>query len=108
MALRDKRITPPRVKIGGSVTLSFTLVNKQSKPQRVMVDLVVHFVKARGTGAKTFKMKALNLAPGARVSVTKKIGLRQLTTRKHYPGVHKVEALLNGRRVALGSFTLLR
>ena len=108
MALRDKRIAPPRVKIGGSVTLSFTLVNKQNKPQRVMVDLVVHFVKARGTGAKTFKMKALTLAPGARVTVTKKIGLRQLTTRKHYPGVHKVEALLNGRRVALGGFTLLR
>jgi hypothetical protein len=65
-------------------------------------------VKARGTGAKTFKMKALTLAPGARVAVTKKIGLRQLTTRRHYPGVHKVEALLNGRRVALGGFTLLR
>jgi len=108
VALRDKRVTPPRVKIGGAVTLSFTLVNKQQKPQRVMVDLVVHFVKARGTGAKTFKMKALNLAPGARVAVAKKIGLRQLTTRKHYPGVHKVEALLNGQRVALGAFTLLR
>ena len=108
VALRDKRVAPQRVKIGGSVTLSFTLVNKQAKPQRVMVDLVVHFVKARGTGAKTFKMKALNLAPGASVTVTKKIGLRQLTTRKHYPGVHEVEALLNGRRVALGAFTLLR
>jgi len=108
VALRDKRVAPQRVKIGGSVTLSFTLVNKQAKPQRVMVDLVVHFVKARGTGAKTFKMKALNLAPGASVTVTKKIGLRQLTTRKHYPGVHDVEALLNGRRVALGAFTLLR
>jgi 3-methyladenine DNA glycosylase AlkC len=108
VALRDKSVVPLRVKIGGSVTLSFTLVNKQTKPQRVMVDLVVHFVKARGTGAKTFKMKALTLAPGARVAVTKKIGLRQLTTRRHYPGVHKVEALLNGRRVALGGFTLLR
>jgi 3-methyladenine DNA glycosylase AlkC len=108
VALRDKRITPLRAKIGGSVTVSFLLVNKRSRLQRVMVDLVVHFVKARGTGAKTFKMKALDLAPGARVTVAKKIGLRQFTTRKHYPGVHKVETLLNGRRVALGSFTLLR
>lgn len=108
VALRDKRVAPLRAKIGGSVAVSFTLVNRQRKPQRVMVDLVVHFVKARGTGAKTFKMKALTLAPGARVTVAKKIGLRQLTTRKHYPGVHKVEALLNGRRVALGEFMLLR
>ena len=78
--------------------MSFTLVNKGRKPQRVMVDLVVHFVKARGTGAKTFKLKALELAPRARVEIAKKIGLKQLTTRKHYPGVHKVEALLNGQR----------
>lgn len=108
VALRDKRLAPLRAKIGGSVVVSFTLVNRQHKAQRVLVDLLVHFVKARGTGAKTFKMKALTLAPGARVTVAKKIGLRQLTTRKHYPGVHEVEALLNGRRVALGEFTLLR
>jgi hypothetical protein len=69
---------------------------------------VVHFVKARGTGGKTFKMKALTLAPRGQVTVSKTIGLKQLTTRKHYPGVHEVEALLNGRRVALGRFVLTR
>ena len=108
VSLRDKRVTPARVKIGGSVTVSFSLVNTRSAAQRIMVDLVVHFVKARGTGAKTFKMKALTLAPRGQVTVSKKIGLKQLTTRKHYPGVHEVEALLNGRRVALGRFTLTR
>jgi hypothetical protein len=108
VALSDKRISPARVKIGGSVTVSFTLASRLSKPQRVMVDLVVHFVKVRGTGAKTFKMKALTLAQRERVTVAKKITLKQLTTRKHYPGVHRVEAMLNGRRVALGNFTLTR
>jgi 3-methyladenine DNA glycosylase AlkC len=108
VALRDKRVTPARAKIGGSVTVSFTLVNTRAAAQRILVDLVVHFVKARGTGAKTFKMKALTLAPRGQVTVSKKIGLKQLTTRRHYPGVHEVEALLNGRRVALGRFTLTR
>jgi len=108
VSLRDKRVTPARAKIGGSVTVSFTLVNTKSAAQRIMVDLVVHFVKARGTGAKTFKMKALTLAPRGQVAVSKKIALKQLTTRKHYPGIHEVEALLNGRRVALGRFTLTR
>lgn len=108
VSIHRKSIAPSRAKIGGSVTVSFTLANKRGRTQRVMVDLVVHFVKARGTGAKTFKMKALTLGPNARATVTKKIGLRQLTTRKHYPGVHKVEALLNGRRLALGRFTLRR
>jgi len=73
-----------------------------------MADLVVHFVKARGTGAKTFKLKALELPPRASVKLSKKIGLKQLTTRKHYPGAHPVEALLNGVRRKLGSFSLRR
>jgi 3-methyladenine DNA glycosylase AlkC len=108
VALSGAKITPLRAKIGGSVTVSFVLANKSRKPQRVMADLVVHFVKARGTGAKTFKLRALDLPPRASVELRKKIGLQQLTTRKHYPGVHKVEAQLNGQRVSVGRFTLAR
>jgi len=106
VSLRYAKIAPRQPKIGGSVTIGFTLANSSRQPQRVMADLVVHFVKARGTGAKTFKLKALELAPRESAELRKKIGLQQLTTRKHYPGMHKVEALLNGRRVPLGSFRL--
>ena len=107
-AAREVSIVPARPKIGGHVKISFTLVNKRARRQRVMADLVVHFVKARGTGAKTFKLKAVELAPRGRVLLSKKIALKQLTTRKHYPGVHRVEALLNGQRVKLGQFVLVR
>jgi 3-methyladenine DNA glycosylase AlkC len=108
VAARRVSITPARAKIGGHVTISFTLVNELAKRQRVMADLVVHFVKARGTGAKTFKLKAVDLGARGSVPLSKKIALKQLTTRKHYPGGHKVEALFNGTRVPLGKFTLVR
>jgi 3-methyladenine DNA glycosylase AlkC len=108
VSMRNASILPKQPKIGGSVTISFTLVNTQRHAQRVMADLVVHFVKARGTGAKTFKLKALQLAPRMRVVLSKKIGLTQLTTRKHYPGVHHVDVLLNGARRNLGKFVLRR
>jgi len=106
VAVRKVIIEPARPRIGGSVTIGFTLTNTARKAQRVMADLVVHFVKARGTGRKTFKLKALKLAPGASVSLSKKIALTQLTTRKHYPGRHRVEALLNGGARKLGEFDL--
>ncbi len=88
------------------MTIGFTLVNTGRKPARVMADLVIHFVKARRIGAKTFKLRALGLAPGASRALSKKIALTQLTTRKHYPGKHAVEALLNGSRRRLGAFDL--
>ncbi len=106
VAVRKVSIAPARARIGGSVSISFVLINELPRRQRVMADLVVHFVKARGTGAKTFKLKAMDLAPRGSVTLGKKVALKQLTTRKHYPGVHRVEALLNGRRVKLGQFAL--
>lgn len=99
---------PPVARIGGTVRLGFEIRNPGRKVQRVMADLVVHFVKARGTGAKTFKLKALTLQPGESVAVGKTIALKQLSTRKHYPGVHRVDALLNGQRLPLGQFLLKR
>jgi 3-methyladenine DNA glycosylase AlkC len=103
---RRVKIAPAVPRIGGSVRVEFELANSSSRTQRVMADLVVHFMKARGTGAKTFKLRALELQPGESVALAKKIGLQQLTTRKHYPGVHRVDALLNGRRIPLGKFVL--
>lgn len=100
-------LTPRQPRIGGTLVITCELRNTSRRRQRVMADLVVHFVKARGTSAKTFKLKALELAPGERVRIGKRIGLQQLTTRRHYPGVHRVELLLNGTRRPLGRFQLL-
>jgi 3-methyladenine DNA glycosylase AlkC len=108
VTLRKVEILPVRARIGGDVTIGVELVSRLAKRQRVMADLVVHFVKARGTGAKTFKLKAVDLAPRGSVRLSKKIALKQLTTRKHYPGVHRVEALLNGKRLKLGQFVLAK
>jgi 3-methyladenine DNA glycosylase AlkC len=107
VSVGDVGISPARARIGGAVTVGFSLTNRGAKHQRVMADLVVHFVKARGTGARTFKLKAVELSPRGTMALRKKITLKQLTTRRHYPGLHRVEALLNGRRVKLGEFRLV-
>jgi 3-methyladenine DNA glycosylase AlkC len=105
--LRAVSIAPARPTLGGAVTIGFELHNASRQPQRVLVDLRVHFVKSAGaTGAKVFKLKAVSLEPGASVALRKTISLAPLTTRKHYAGQHRVEALLNGESRALGSFEL--
>jgi 3-methyladenine DNA glycosylase AlkC len=106
VAVRGVRIEPARPRIGESVRVTFTLANTGQRRARVLADLVVHFVKARGTGAKTFKLQTVDLAPGTSALLSKKIGLQQLTTRKHYPGQHLVEAQINGRRKRLGTFVV--
>lgn len=107
VTVRKAEVTPARVRIGGKLRIAFDLVNKLSRNQRVLADLCVHYQKANGkTGPKVFKLKSVELAPRASLHFEKKLSLADLTTRRHFPGRHRVEVLLNGRAVALGEFLL--
>lgn len=107
LVLSQVQINPAQAVIGGELVISFALTQAEPQPQRVLVDLAVHYVKAHGqTRAKVFKLKALDLAPGQTVTLRKKLSLAEMTTRKHYPGPHRVEVLLNGQAQPLGVFEL--
>jgi 3-methyladenine DNA glycosylase AlkC len=98
VSVREIHVTPAVAAIGDSVTVTVDLVNDSSAVQRLLVDLRVHFVKASGnTSPKVFKLKTLDLQPGASEQLTKRISLAQHTTRTHYPGRHRVEVVVNGK-----------
>jgi 3-methyladenine DNA glycosylase AlkC len=102
-------VSPVRPVMGSKVVISCTLANPTRRMQRVVADLRVHFVKSRGvTGAKVFKLAALELAAGASIDLRKAISLADLTTRQHYPGLHRVELQLNGVAQPLIEFTLVK
>lgn len=89
---------PPLVRIGESLPLIVTL----SGHGKVLVDLRVHFLKASGaTSAKVFRGAEVSVDGSAQVRRT--ISFRQHSTRRHYPGTHRIEALINGVPVALGA-----
>lgn len=64
----------------------------------VLVDVVVEFVRPRGVGRKVFK--GAELASSGTVRRT--ISFEQLSTRRVYPGPHRVAVLLNGQESELG------
>jgi len=107
----NARVSPRLAVPGGSVHIAFevigTTVGLDEAPQRVLVDFCVHYVKANGqTRAKVFKLRTLELASGQTVVLSKKISLAQMTTRRHYPGIHKIDVILNGHAQPLGEFEL--
>ena len=87
--------------------IAFELVNHLPRPQRVLVDMRVHYIKSNGQSApKVFKLKTVEFGAREAIPFAKNLSLADLSTRRHYPGVHKIEVLLNGRAVALGEFRL--
>lgn len=101
------RIIPARVAIGGKIRIEVIVRSTSAKTQSLAVDLVVHFVKSRGTvGAKVFKLGEIELAPRGTETLGKSVSIAVHTTRKPYPGRHRVEALVNGERFDIGAFTV--
>jgi len=99
------RFDPPRVAIGGRVVMTFMLRSRSRQPQEVLVDVAVHFVKARGHAApKVFKVGRLTLAPRATVPLRATFSLAVHTTRVPRPGVHAVDVIVNGQARRAGSF----
>ncbi len=110
VTLRDASIVPARVPIGGAVRVSFELASAARRTQRVLVDLRVTYAGARAGAVRTkvFKLDAGALRPGAAMGFAKRLSLRQMSTRTHHPGVHRVEALVNGVAYEVGTFVVTR
>ena len=100
-------VTPERLSLGETLTLSVTLQSTSDHPQRLVVDYRLHYVKKGGsTSAKVFKMKELTLQPHERISLMRRQLIKDFTTRTHYCGAHLVELIVNGESLAQSRFEL--
>jgi hypothetical protein len=93
------------VRLGETIEIAFEVANTASVAQDLLVDLRLHAVKADGSlKPKVFKGRRISLSPGASANLSMRLSFKPMTTRKHQPGRHEVEALVNGAAHPLGSF----
>ena len=72
-----------------------------------MIDYVIHFMKANGKLApKVFKLSKKTIKKGELLHLTKKHAFRPISTRKHYPGHHRLGLQINGQVLAEVDFEL--
>jgi 3-methyladenine DNA glycosylase AlkC len=102
------RISTPKVTYGDAVGFDIDLVSTSKKTQDLVLDYLVHFLKANGSLApKVFKWSKLTLAPGERVSLSRTHAIRPITTRVYYGGTQAVSLRINGRDFGFSEFELV-
>lgn len=108
ISIEGLRVTPGQVSVDQKFSVEFDLVSQSESAQRLVIDFVVHHVKAGGkTSAKVFKLSEQHLAAGERLALTKKHSFRNITTRRYYSGSHRIEIQVNGQRYGEASVLLL-
>jgi len=106
MMVNSLHISNHNPKIGEDIEFSFDLDLQTDERQKVRLEYIVHFVKSFGkTSPKVFQMKEVEMEPGLH-SIVKKHSFKDLSTRKHYMGEHKLEIVINGVVKNAAVFTL--
>jgi len=101
-------LTTTEARVGGDIGLTVQLRSRSRQPQTLVIDYVVHHVRANGdTSPKVFKGWKLDLAAHGEHTLNKRHSLRPVTTRILYPGRHRIEVQVNGKVCAGADFELL-
>lgn len=105
VVVREGIISPQEVRIGQKVEISACL--EAVEDTRLLLDWRIHFQKANGaSGPKVFKGTTMELKAGEVKYWRTSLATVQRSTRVLYPGIHRVELLLNGEFHPLGAFEL--
>ena len=100
-------INNTQVQLGDYLEFTLDFNSTCAKPQKLVIDFAIHFVKANGQQkAKVFKLKSLSLGAKQACSLQKRHGIKAITTRQYYAGTHLLEIVINGQSVASQVFEL--
>lgn len=99
-------ITNKEIHIGDAVEFTFDIL--ANKDENLLIDYQLHFQTKKGElKPKVFKIKSVNIKKGETITITKRHPLRIMTTKRLYPGEHKIILQINGQGFLGQSFQLL-
>lgn len=99
-------LSPKEIVMGDDLVFSFTIINQAVAPQKIRLEYGIDFVKANGNRTcKIFKISE-KLMESGQLEVTKTHRWREITTRVHYAGEHRLSIRINGIELAAGEFNL--
>ncbi|MBF0110658.1 MAG: DNA alkylation repair protein [Magnetococcales bacterium] len=98
-------LMPPRVMLGETATFTTTLRCREAAT--LSIDYIVHHQRQNGSlSPKVFKLARRRVLADEVIHLEKSHPLRPITTRRYYPGLHRLDLLVNGRVVCGGTFEL--
>jgi len=97
----------PNLTLGDNQFFSFQLSHKMGAEAKIRLEFGVYFMKKNGKqNRKVFSITENTFQSNQVYDFKKKMHFRNLTTRKHYSGEHKISIIVNGVEKTIVSFEL--
>lgn len=106
-AINNLKLDKAKIKNGERLGFSFSLNVVNKKDVKLRIEYMIYFVKANGKqSGKLFKLAENNYKAGNDYLFNRQQNFKDLTTRKHHPGKHKIAIIVNGQELATREFIL--
>lgn len=93
------------VKIGESFHFRFTITHKSKGSAKLRIEYGIDYLKSNGSlNRKIFQLSEMEFQDGKRSAFTRSQSFRNMTTRKHYAGRHRLVIIVNGKEMVSGEF----
>lgn len=90
-------IQPQELSIGEICELKYELNVREGEPVHLRIEYGIEFIKANGkVSRKLFLLSDKTVKGGTRLNGSRTHNWTNLTTRKHYPGKHRIVLMVNG------------
>jgi hypothetical protein len=106
ITISDLAFDPQTLAIGEELRFSFQITVNEKHLSRLRLEYGVNYVKARNkVFRKIFQIKETEYGPGSH-QISRKHSFKDLSTRKHYPGLHQFTIIVNSIEKASGTVKL--
>lgn len=98
-------ITPKKIQLGECLNLKLKILSRHNVPKKVLIQYAIHYVKKNNEHSrKVFFIAEKTITK--ELHLDKKIPLKKVTTREHYPGDHYLDIQINGTLYQRKKFNL--
>jgi 3-methyladenine DNA glycosylase AlkC len=108
IVINGLKLNPLKVKTGGELEFSFSVTNKESTPQKLRLEYKIYYTKSNGKQSpKIFQIAENIFEPEKVYEIKRRQSFKDMTTRRHYKGIHKLAIVVNGSEAAEKEFEVI-
>lgn len=102
------KLNSQKLRVGDKFQFSFSMKLLKPHNENVRVEYTIDFITSTGKiSKKIFKITEGKYVKGNEYFFRKSHSLKDLTTRKHFKGKHKLAVIINGEELAVTGFTVI-
>lgn len=106
-SVSEVSLSKKNIRINDKLEFEFSVTLTEKKAQAVRLEYRIYFMKANGKpSGKIFQVGTYSLQPNQTIDIKRSHAFADLTTRKHYPGAHRLAVVVNGSETSDCTFTL--